>query len=186
LNVTNVAWLTYNEIRLGDLTGIRMAAQVGDRQAVVRLTVDNWQFQWDPQKVGEKEQWFMPSHDRKAWPRMRVDMPWEQTELGQAWKAEHGEDYNGIGWYACRFDLPAPHQGQRLKIYFGAVDEAAKVWVNGQHVGDHPFVKPDDWKMPFEFDITQAVKVGANLVVVRVEDSAGAGGVYKPVWILRE
>jgi len=185
-NVTNVYYLTYQEAWLGDLTGMRMAELVGDRQAVVRLTTDNWLFEFDPEKKGDEGKWYLPSHNVKSWVRMRVDMPWEKTDVGKAWKEEHGEDYNGLAWYRCGFIVPEKYHGKRLKVFFGAVDEDTKVWINGKHVGDHPYVKPDDWQVPFEFDIGEVVRPGGNTIVVRVEDNAGAGGIYKPVWILRD
>ena len=42
----------------------------------------------------------------------------------------------------------------------------------------------DSWNEPFEVDVSDAVKLGANILVVRVEDGAGLGGIFKPVYLL--
>ncbi len=71
-------------------------------------------------------------------------------------------------------------------LYFGAVDESCKVWVNGKFAGEHPFVKPDDWRTSFPIEITDCIDWNrpTQLVVVRVEDKSGAGGIWKPVWLV--
>ena len=68
-----------------------------------------------------------------------------------------------IVWYRRTFDAPA---AERLLLHFGAVDYAARVWVNGtqvaSHVGGHT---------PFRVDITHALVDGPpQVVVVRAED----------------
>ncbi len=57
---------------------------------------------------------------------------------------------------------------RRTMLNFEAVDYRCRVWVNdvevGQHVGGNN---------PFSLDITDAIRDGANEIVVRVEDSTG-------------
>ena len=40
-------------------------------------------------------------------------------------------------WYRRSFTVPADWAGQHVKLNFGAVDHAARVWVNGAIVGAH-------------------------------------------------
>jgi beta-galactosidase/beta-glucuronidase len=40
-------------------------------------------------------------------------------------------------WYRRHFQVPAAMGGQRLRLHFGAVDYAARVWLNGQFLGEH-------------------------------------------------
>ncbi|KAM4062047.1 glycosyl hydrolases family 2, sugar binding domain-containing protein [Hirsutella rhossiliensis] len=65
-------------------------------------------------------------------------------------------------------------QGRRLVLRFGAVDYAARVWVNGRLVGGHR-----GGHVPFQLDVTEAVDAGASSsassahrLTVRVYDSA--------------
>jgi beta-galactosidase/beta-glucuronidase len=68
-------------------------------------------------------------------------------------------------WYRRAFTIPADWKGRRVLLHFGAVDYRAKVWVNGEYLGDHV-----GGSTPFRFDITSALKAGDNVVVLRAED----------------
>ena len=187
---TFIDWPEYcdsKEIGLGDYTGLRLAAALGARHPVAVLPAA-WFFRFDPQDVGETEGWFRLDHDprRAKWEQTQVYRWWEQNDVGRKWREEHGQDFDGVAWYRTRFTVPEVPEGKRAKLLFGAVDEACKVWLNGELVGEHPFVEPDDWKTPFEFDITGKTQVGTNEVAVRVVDNAGMGGIWKLVWLLAE
>ena len=70
-----------------------------------------------------------------------------------------------------------------MEICFDGVDECAWVWINGRNVGQHD-LGPDGWDKPFTLDITEEVRWGErNQITVRVQDSAYAGGIWKPVRI---
>ncbi len=74
-------------------------------------------------------------------------------------------DYMGAAWYRTTFDAPQLKDGWRALLNFGAVDYYSEVYVNGKRVGTH-----EGGYTPFEFDITDAVKPGANQLVVRIID----------------
>jgi len=185
-----VDWTEYSgmkEITLGDYTGLRLAAVFAVRKPIAVLPA-SWYFQFDPEDVGEKEKWFRADLNptRHKWATALVYRWWERNGVGIKWKEEHGKDYDGVGWYHTGFKPPELPAGKRVKLLFGAVDEACKVWLNGQFVGEHPFVHPDDWKVPFEFDVTDHLIPGRNKVAVRVVDNAGMGGIWKLVWLVAE
>ncbi len=68
-------------------------------------------------------------------------------------------------WYHRNFEA-TPSEGQRQILNFEAVDYRCEVFVNGQPVGKHT-----GGNVPFSLDITQAVRKGANQLIVRVEDA---------------
>jgi beta-galactosidase/beta-glucuronidase len=70
-------------------------------------------------------------------------------------------------WYRRAVDWK-PKAGRNVRLNFEAVDYHAVVWVNGQRVGEHT-----GGNTAFSFDITGALKKGANEIVVRVEDETG-------------
>ena len=76
-----------------------------------------------------------------------------------------------------------------MQIVFGAVDEACTIWVNGRRVLERPYPYQgdnDSWQKAFQVDVTDVVHFeGPNVLVVRVEDNAGAGGIWKPVWLVQ-
>ena len=54
--------------------------------------------------------------------------------------------------YEVSFVLPADFTKERVLLHFGAADQVAEVWVNGQCVGSH-----EGGYLPFSFDITEAL-----------------------------
>ncbi len=70
-------------------------------------------------------------------------------------------------WYHRDFKLDLLPTG-RLLLNFEAVDYQCQVWINDQRVGDH--IGGND---PFSFDITDAIRLGENSVVVSVQDATG-------------
>jgi len=73
-------------------------------------------------------------------------------------------------WYSRRFTVPLAWKGQHVRLHFGAVDWHAAVTVNGQPVGEHK-----GGYTPFSFDITQALRPGANEISVAVTDPSDTG-----------
>jgi beta-galactosidase/beta-glucuronidase len=71
------------------------------------------------------------------------------------------------GWYRRTLTVPAEWIGQRIVLHFGAVHHAATVWVNDTAVGEHV-----GGYLPFEFDITDAVRHSVAEVIVRVDAPA--------------
>jgi len=67
-------------------------------------------------------------------------------------------------WYHRTFNVVSIDNAQTL-LNFEAVDYRCEVFINGTSVGKHI-----GGNTPFSFNITNAAKVGANELVVRVED----------------
>lgn len=75
------------------------------------------------------------------------------------------ESYHPVAWYRRQFEIPSDWAGQRIVVHFGAIDYHARVWVNGSLVSEH-----SGGHTPFQADITDNLRSGAQEVVVRVED----------------
>ena len=60
---------------------------------------------------------------------------------------------------------PADGTSQRLLLHFGAVDQIAAVYLNGQKICSHT-----GGYLPFEADITAYIKEGSNSLSLRVQD----------------
>lgn len=71
--------------------------------------------------------------------------------------------------YRRNFDITPPTDGSRVLLHFGAVDWACAVSVNDTDIGTHEGAFD-----PFTFDITRALKAGANRVQVIVTDASDA------------
>jgi hypothetical protein len=147
--------------------------------------LDNWTICFDPQNVGQNEQWFMEKRD--GWEAIGTDSHWEKQPAGLKWQNIHGKPFKGAAWYRNSFRLEDQEKNKRIKLAFGAVDGSATVWLNGNKVLERPFPyqgDPDSWKKPFELDITDFVKPAEeNDLTIRVEKYEGASGIWRPVYL---
>lgn len=135
-----------------------------------------WRFQPDPEDRGVEQAWFAGDFDDSAWKPISITDWWERA----------GFDYDGIGWYRVWIDVGDLKENQRATLYFGAVDESARVYVNGQSVGEHD-VGWQGWDQRFSFDVTSVLKSRQkNLVAVRVQDRGYGGGIWKSVKLVVE
>lgn len=91
---------------------------------------------------------------------IRVPSSWQAAFVDR-------RDYAGVGWYWRSVSIDPLAADPLLFLSFGAVDYRAEVYVNGQKVGTH-----DGGYLPFEFDITPAVRPGGNQIAVRVVDAS--------------
>lgn len=149
-----------------------------DHEVVVLKTIelpkDGWLFKTDESEMGHRgiKPFFLEALDDSAWRSISIGLSWERQ----------GIPYDGIAWYRLKLKLPEKPEGaQASELHFFGVDEAAWVWVNGTFVGQHN-LGSKGWNIPFKVDCTKELRWGAeNSIVVRVEDSEQAGGIYKNV-----
>ncbi|WP_319501708.1 glycoside hydrolase family 2 TIM barrel-domain containing protein [uncultured Draconibacterium sp.] len=79
--------------------------------------------------------------------------------------------YEGSVWFKKDFNY-VKKAGQKTFVYFGAVNYDAKVYLNGEKIGEHI-----GGYTPFNFDITNKVKDGENFLIVRVNNERIPEGV---------
>lgn len=97
-------------------------------------------------------------------PEKRVPVPGSFNDLFT--QEEFRMWMDGV-WYARRFLVPNILQGQRLVLRFGAVNYKARVYLNGEALGEH-----ETGYTPFEFDVTDAVRWNeVNMLTVRIENN---------------
>ena len=149
---------------------------------------DKWLFAFDPNAKGEAEGWFAPSFDDSKWESIGVDSGWEMQDVGKRWRDAHnGADYDGIGWYRFKIEVPEKKIGMNALLTIGAADEACKIWVNGKLALDRPYPYQGDgnsWATPFEVDITDFMSAdGHDTIAIKVVDTAGQGGIWRPVYL---
>ncbi len=90
-----------------------------------------------------------------------------ETELSGVGRTLHKGEFL---WYRREISLPECFSERHVLLHFGAVDQTADVWVNGlkvmEHVGGY---------LPFEGDVTRAVRDGRMEIVVCVTDESDHG-----------
>lgn len=115
-----------------------------------------WQFQLDPEDAGANVGWV---HGLPM-PRM-IAVPSSWNDL-----FDDAADYLGPAWYFREAWIPDAWRGRRIFLYFGSVNYAAQVWVNGVPVGSHL-----GGHLPFAFDLTSHIAWDRpNTFAVRVEN----------------
>ncbi|HID06903.1 MAG TPA: DUF4838 domain-containing protein, partial [Armatimonadetes bacterium] len=145
---------------------ILLAAKAGRSQQLTTIP-RVWKFKLDPNDVGVNEKWFLPDVSIADW---------RDIEIGKSWEAQ-GYDYDGFAWYRTMFTIPRKFSGKDVRLYFGGVDGKGWIYLNGKLIASH-----EGWDEPFEVRLRGHVKFGEwNVLVVRVYDGGGQGGIYGDV-----
>jgi len=94
-----------------------------------------------------------------------------------------GHVVGGTGWYRKSFKLPAEAAGKRVRIEFDGVYMNADVWLNGAHLGEHPY-----GYTAFAFDLTDNLKPAGeeNVLAVRVRNEGANSRWYSGSGIYRQ
>jgi len=96
-----------------------------------------------------------------------------------------GYTVGGTGWYRKHFKLGSI-ANKKYSIYFDGVYMNSDVWINGHHLGNHPY-----GYTPFYYDLTPFLKQNAeNIIAVRVRNEGrnsrwySGSGIYRHVWLI--
>jgi beta-galactosidase/beta-glucuronidase len=136
----------------------------------------NWQFAGDQFKLG------LPKYDIPIYTNIRYPFPSDNLPHAP-------EDNNPTGCYRHTFRIPESWWGRRVFVHFEGVDSAFHLWLNGREVG-----YSQDSRVPAEFDITDYLIAGDNLLAARVyrwsdgsyledQDYWNLSGIYRSVFL---
>lgn len=131
-------------------------------------------------------------YDDTAWRSLNLPHDWaiegdfsKDNPSGYAGGALPG----GIGWYRKTFDIDSTDlaDGRRIYLDFDGIYMLSNVFVNGVSTGVRPY-----GYISFRRDITSLLKVGKNVVAVRVDNSEQPNsrwysgcGIYRHVWMIK-
>lgn len=138
---------------------------------------------------------FFPLNQGWTLNRRPIRVPWPP----QAPLSGYGGAVENVMWYKTAFTLPegfAP-EGHRVLLHFGAVDQVAEVFVNGESM-----VRHEGGYLPFSADVTDVLCVGENRLEVKAVDTLShaypygkqhkrphgmwynpVSGIWQPVWL---
>ncbi len=125
-----------------------------------------WRFAVDDGDVGRRDAWYALDADG-----LEGGVPFDReivVPFAPHTQASGLDDpaLHTVVWYGRRFEATGLTEGSdRLLLHIGAADHDASVWINGISVGSHR-----GGYTPLTADVTDAVRPGTNVVVVRVED----------------
>lgn len=96
-----------------------------------------------------------------------------------------GWTVGGVGWYRKTFAAPNVPAGGKVELRFEGVYMNCDVWLNGAHLGKHPYGYTE-----FSFDLTPHLRPARNWVAVRVNNAGrnsrwySGSGIYRKVWLI--
>lgn len=138
-----------------------------------KLPAEGWRFQTDAEGVGRDAGWYAVDFDDQEWR--------DDAVIESDWHVFLDGQYAGGGWYRRAIDLPEFADWDEAYLDFGAVDEEAWVWVNGEYAGEHA-IGAAGWDVPFLIEVTELIKPGeTNQITVLAKNTRGGGGIWKPV-----
>jgi beta-galactosidase/beta-glucuronidase len=140
-----------------------------------RLSLDGlWAFRYVPSPQEAPPRFFDQAFDDAGWERIPVPSCWQMRGYGRPHYTNVVYPFpadpprvpseNPTGCYRTRFSIPREWADKRVIIRFEGVDSFFIVWVNGREAG-----LSKGSRLPSEFDITELVQPGQNILAVRVQ-----------------
>jgi beta-galactosidase len=135
--------------------------------------------------LGEVAEGQSPALDDSHWRLLDVPHDWS-VELPFDPHSPSGEGggwlNGGVGWYRKAFSLPPIARGRCcMAIEFDGVYMDSDVWLNGQHLGNHPYGYTS-----FQYDLTPHLQAdGPNLLAVRAKVQQPCSRWYSGAGIFR-
>ena len=138
-----------------------------------QLLNGEWQFSYSPTVAEAPEDFFTECYDSCDWDTITVPSNWQMLGYGYPHYTNVQFPFpvdppkvpteNPTGSYRRAFIIPDSWDDRRTILRFDGVDSAFHLWINGREAG---FSKGS--RIPAEFDITDIVQVGTNIISVRV------------------
>ena len=175
------------------------------RSSRYRSLTGEWAFQWSPNPTSRPAEFHRPGFSTANWEQITVPSNWQIEGHGLPIYANSRypfdtselrppRDWNPVGSYRRSFTLPdAWHAepGSRIYLHFEGVDSAFQLWLNGREVG-----YSQGSRTPAEFDVTDFLQDGENLVAVQVyrwsdgayledQDFWRLSGIFRDVYLWR-
>ena len=134
-----------------------------------------WKFKYVPKISASPENFYQENFSDSNWDDIKVPGNWETQGHGTAiytniiypFKPVNPplvpNDENPVGSYRTNFEIPSTWEDQRIILHFGGVSSAFYCWMNGKKVG-----YSQGSRLPAEFDITDYLNDGENLLAVKV------------------
>ena len=140
-----------------------------------RVLNGRWKIRWAPTIDARPPGFHQRGYDDSSWATIPVPSNVELHGYGVPIYVNHGyawgepdpprvpRDKNSVASYRTWFEVPPSWQGRRVLVTFKGVSSAFYLWVNGTKVG-----YSEDSRTPAEFDLTDVVKPGRNLLAAEV------------------
>jgi beta-galactosidase len=170
----------------------------------------HWKFHWVPRPEERPVNFYQTDFDDVFWKTIPVPSNWETQGYGTPIYVSAGYPFridpprvtseppagytsfnerNPAGSYRRHFSLPENWENRRVYIHFSGVQSAFYLWINGKKAG-----YSQGSMEPAEFDITEYLQKGENLLAVEVykwcdgsyledQDMWRTGGIHREVFL---
>jgi beta-galactosidase len=109
--------------------------------------------------------------------------PFSKKSVG---KMGTGNTVGGTAWYRKNFTINKADKDKKAYIQFDGVYMNSDIWINGRHVGNHPYGYTSFW-----YDITPFLNATgqSNTIAVRVKNEGfnarwySGSGIYRHTWL---
>lgn len=142
-----------------------------------------WKFNWVKDPNQRSQNFYDLNFDDSKWDNFRIPASWEVNGYGLPIYVNQPYDFAGhnlrygkmnppydipannnpVGSYRRKIMIPAGFKGKQIFLHVGNAKSCLFVWVNGKKVG-----YSEDSKLAAEFDITDFVQEGENLIALQV------------------
>jgi Beta-galactosidase/beta-glucuronidase len=133
-----------------------------------------WKFNLVQKPALRPGDFYSPSFDDQSWGEIPVPSNWEieghdtpiYSNIQYPFPAQPplvDNEYNPVGSYRQHFTVPKNWHNRQVLLHFGSISGYARVFINGNEVGMSKVAKS-----PAEFDITEHLIPGKNLLAVQV------------------
>ncbi|NDV66743.1 glycoside hydrolase family 2 TIM barrel-domain containing protein [Bacteroides sp. 224] len=137
-----------------------------------------WKFNWVRNSDQRPMDFFQTGFNDKGWNDLKVPAMWElngygdplYVNIGYPWRHQFNSnpphipvENNHVGSYRKEIVVPADWRGKEIFAHFGSVTSNMYLWVNGKYVG-----YSEDSKLEAEFNLTNYLKPGKNLIAFQV------------------
>ena len=151
------------------------SAFIGERGASPYFMLLNgkWKFKYTKNLSEVPDKFYSPEYGMDGWDTLPVPSNWQMhgydvpnyTNIEYPYPLDppYVPDENPLGLYKMNFNIPDAWLGRRIIISFGGVNSSFTPWVNGERIG-----YGQGSHMPSEFDITDFVRTGVNMLAVMV------------------
>lgn len=133
----------------------------------------DWKFSFYEHILSVPENFYEYDYDYETWDDIDVPSCWQMRGYGLKQYINNRYPFpadppyvpmeNNVGCYRREFEIPQNFEGKKVHILFDGVCSAFHVWVNGNDAG---FSQGSH--MPSEFDITEYIQEGKNVLAVKV------------------
>jgi len=134
----------------------------------------NWKFNWAAKPADRPLDFYELEYNSRKWKEIEVPSNWQLKGYGKPIyvntrypfkkdppRIQH--ENNPVGSYIKEFSVPKNWGSKRVFLHFDGVESAFYLWINGKKVG-----YSQGSRLPAEFDITDFIHTGDNLLAVEV------------------